>query len=136
MVGQKVATVDIPSIINETFKAKFSIAEKISWSLDYDNFKAEFKVGKADFAATFDREGKWLKTESFLKPSELPKSIKDLLAKEFGELSAYKLDDVEKVETVDNVILYEMKVDKGELRYDISISEKGDILKKEVSEGR
>lgn len=130
IVAQKISSTDVPAIVAETFKSKFSIAEKVNWSLDYDKYKAEFKVSKSQYSATFDKDGKWLKTETYLKPSDLPKSAKENLTKEFGELSDYKIEDPEKVETKDG-INYEMEVRKGELTYRIVISEKGEILSKE-----
>lgn len=130
VTAQKISSSDVPAVVAETFKSKFSIAEKINWSLDYDKYKAEFKVSKSQYSATFDKDGKWLKTETYLKPSDLPKSAKENLTKEFGELSDYKIEDPEKVETKDG-INYEMEVRKGELTYRIVISEKGEILSKE-----
>lgn len=130
ITAQKISSTDVPPVVAETFKSKFSIAEKVNWSLDYDKYKAEFKVSKSQYSATFDKDGKWLKTETYLKPSDLPKSAKENLTKEFGELSDYKIEDPEKVETKDG-INYEMEVRKGELTYRIVISEKGEILSKE-----
>lgn len=128
--AQKISSSDVPAPVNETFKTKFSIAEKVNWSLDYDKYKAEFKVSKSQYAATFDKDGKWLKTETFLKPSDLPKAIKEKLTKEFGELSDYKIEDPEKVETNEG-INYEMEVIKGDSTYKMIISEKGEIVSKE-----
>lgn len=130
IVAQKISGSDVPASVNETFKLKFSIAEKVNWSLDYDNYKAEFKVSKSEYTATFDKDGKWLKTETFLKPSDLPKVVKENLAKEFGELSDYKIEDPEKIESKDSVT-YEMEIIKGDSTYKMVISEKGEIVSKE-----
>ncbi|OFY85320.1 MAG: hypothetical protein A3F72_15170 [Bacteroidetes bacterium RIFCSPLOWO2_12_FULL_35_15] len=130
IVAQKISSTDVPTVVAETFKSKFSIAEKVNWNLDYDKYKAEFKVSKSQYSATFDKDGKWLKTETYLKPSDLPKLAKENLTKEFGELSDYKIEDPEKVETNDG-IKYEMEVRKGELTYRIVVSEKGEIISKE-----
>jgi hypothetical protein len=130
IVAQKISSSDVPAPVNETFKSKFSIAEKVIWSLDYDKYKAEFNVSKFEYTATFSQDGKWLKTETFLKSSELPKVIKEKLAKEYGELSDYKIEDPEKVETSDSVT-YEMEVIKGDSTYKMVISENGEIISKE-----
>ncbi len=130
IVAQKISSSDVPAPVNEIFKSKFSIAEKVTWSLDYDKYKAEFNVSKFEYTVTFSQEGKWLKTETFLKSSELPKVIKEKLAKEYGELSDYKIEDPEKVETSDS-ITYEMEVIKGDSTYKMIISENGEIISKE-----
>ncbi|MGQ0829425.1 MAG: PepSY-like domain-containing protein, partial [Bacteroidota bacterium] len=108
----------------------FSIAEKVSWAVDDDDYKADFKVSKVDFTATFDKTGKWLMTEKFIKQSELPKLVRDSVTKEFGQLSGYTYEDIERVETEKNIV-YEMDIKKGELSYIFIISEKGEILKVE-----
>ncbi|MGZ4034366.1 MAG: hypothetical protein ACXVP4_05840, partial [Bacteroidia bacterium] len=60
--SQKISKDNIPASVSDAFKAKFSIAEKTEWEMDYDNYQADFTVGNADFSATFDKDGKWLKT--------------------------------------------------------------------------
>ena len=67
--SQKVSKENVPAAVIETFKARFSIADKTEWEMDYDNYQSNFTIGNADFSATFDKDGKWLKTESFIKAS-------------------------------------------------------------------
>lgn len=129
--SQKVATENIPAPVLTTFKAMFSIAEKTSWELQYENYEADFKVGKTEFSAVFDKDGKWLETQTYMKPSELPKPVKDMLIKEFGELSGYKIEEAEKIETFDKGIQYELKIEKGEIDYEMTFSEAGALIRKE-----
>ncbi|MBA3706384.1 MAG: PepSY-like domain-containing protein [Bacteroidetes bacterium] len=131
--AQRVTIDNIPDEVSIAFKAKFSIAEKTSWAIDEDNYKADFKVSKAIFTATFDKGGKWLMTEKFIKSSDLPKSVREAVTKEFGQLSGYTYLDVEKVETEKRVV-YEMDIKKGEGNYKVVVSEKGEILTKEAKE--
>ena len=63
------------------------------------------------------------------KSSDLPKAVKETLAKKYGEvLSAYKLDDVEKVET-EKTTKYTMDVIKGEETFELEIDDQGRISK-------
>lgn len=128
--AQKISADNVPAAVTAAFKAKFSIAEKTSWEIDYDNYEAEFKVGKSNFSAIFDKDGKWLKTTTYTKPSELPKVIKDSLSKVFGEHSGYKIEEAAKVETA-SAVTYEMEIEKGEVSYNIVLSEKGEMIKRE-----
>jgi hypothetical protein len=105
------------------------MAEKTKWEMDYDNYEAEFSIGKASYSALFSKEGAWMGTETLLKASELPKAIKDALSKEFGELSAYKVETSEKVETPATT-RFELLVVKGEKRYEMFFTEKGEIIDK------
>ena len=131
--AQRVTVDNVPDAVNTAFKAKFPAAEKVSWAIDDDNYQADFKISKADFTGTFDRSGKWLMTEKYIKESDLPKSVRDAVTKEFGQLSGYTYEDVEKVET-EKGVNYEMDIKKGELAYKMVVSEKGEIVKKEEKE--
>ena len=132
MNAQKITADNVPSSVTTAFKAKFSIAEKTTWELEYDNYQADFSVGKVDFSALFDKDGKWLETVTYIKPSDLPKAVKETLGKKYGEvLSAYKLDDVEKVET-EKTTKYTMDVIKGEETFELEIDSEGRISKDAV----
>lgn len=130
MNAQKITADNVPSSVTTAFKAKFSIAEKTTWEMDYDNYEADFTVGKTDFSAKFDKDGKWLETDTYLKPSELPKIVKETLSKKYGELSGYKIDEAMKVEK-EKEMTYEMVVIKGENTYDVEFSEDGEMTKEE-----
>ncbi len=129
--AQKISSDNLPQEVITAFKAKFSIAEKTNWEMDYDNYQANFSVGKSDFSAKFDKEGKWIETDTYLKPSELPKEIKDALAQKYGEvLSAYKIDDAMKVEKEKETI-YSMEVKRGENTYVVEFDQEGEMTKED-----
>ncbi|MBL0329290.1 MAG: PepSY-like domain-containing protein [Bacteroidetes bacterium] len=127
--AQKIATENVPTPVTTAFKAKFSIAEKTAWEMDYDNYVADFSVGKTNFSAKFDKEGKWIETVTYVKSSELPKAIKESLSKKYGELSAYKIEDARKIEKEKETI-YEMEIIKVKTRLMWSLTMKGKWLKK------
>ncbi len=130
-VAQKISADNVPAAVITAFKAKFSIAEKTSWEIDYDNYEADFTVGKTDFSAKFDKDGKWLETLTYLKPSELPKEIKEALSKKYGDiLSAYKIDDAKKIEKEKETI-YTMEITKGENVYDVEFDHEWVMVKEE-----
>ncbi len=128
--AQKITKENLPPSVAAAFKAKFSIAEKTTWEMDYDKYEAEFTVGKGEFSATFDKEGKWLETETYLKPSDLPKAIKEKLSKKYGELSGYKIEEAVKAET-EKETTYEVDIKRGEIFYELTFDEKGQLLREE-----
>ncbi len=133
--AQKISVDNVPAAVISAFKAKFSIAEKTTWELDYDNYEADFIVGKTDFSSKFDKDGKWLETTTYLKPSELPKEIKEALSKKYGEiLSAYKIEDAKKVEKEKETI-YTMEITKGENVYDVEFDNEWEMVKEEKKSG-
>ena len=129
--AQKIASENVPSVVIAAFKTKFSIAEKTTWEMDYDNYQADFTVGKSEFSSKFDKEGKWLETETYLKASELPKSVKDALSKKYGELSAYKVEAPMKVEK-EKSTTYAMEIIKGENTYELVFDESGELLEDDI----
>lgn len=131
ITAQKISSENVPAAVTTAFKAKFSIAEKTTWEMDYDNFEADFTVGKSYFSATFDKDGKWLGTETFLKVSELPKVIREALSKKYGELSAYKVTEAIKVEK-EKGTTYSLEVVKGENTYDLLFDEAGELLEDDL----
>jgi Putative beta-lactamase-inhibitor-like, PepSY-like len=131
--AQKISTDNVPPAATSAFAAKFPKATAVTWEMDYENYEADFKLEKIEMAAKFDKEGKWLETETPIKSTELPKAAKDAIKNEYGELSELKLTDCEKLESPSG-ISYEVTVSKGENHYDLEISDKGNIHKKEKAE--
>lgn len=131
ITAQKISSENVPAAVANAFKTKFSIAEKTTWEMDYDNFEADFTVGKSYFSATFDKDGKWLGTETFLKVSELPKVIREALSKKYGELSAYKVTEAIKVEK-EKGTTYSLEIVKGENTYDLLFDEAGELLEDDL----
>ena len=130
MNAQKITADNVPQSVTTAFNTRFSIAEKTTWELDYDNYEAGFTVGKTAFSAKFDKDGKWLETDTYLKPSELPKIIRESLLKKYGELSGYKVEDAMKVEKEKETI-YAMDIIRGENTYDVEFDIDGEITKED-----
>lgn len=128
--AQKISVDIVPAAVVDAFKGRFSIAEKTNWEIDYDKYEAHFVVGKTDFTAKFDKDGKWLETDTYMKPSELPRLIREEVSKKYGDLSAYKIEEAEKIEK-EKEITYLLLVKKGEDVYDLEFDEKGELLSDE-----
>lgn len=128
--AQKISDDNVPQSVVSAFKAKFSIAEKTTWEMDYDNYEADFTVGKSVFSAKFDKEGKWLETRTYMKQSDLPKIIKETLLKKYGELSGYKVEEIVKVEKEKETV-YLMDIIKGENTFDVEFDSEGEMIKED-----
>ncbi len=128
--AQKIDNENVPSSVLASFKAKFPIANKVTWEMDYDKYEVEFTVSKVEFSATFDKDGKWLETETYLKITDLPKPIKESLTKKYGELSGYKIEEGVKAEK-EKETTYELEIKRGESLYELIFDENGKLLKEE-----
>jgi hypothetical protein len=127
--AQKLRESEVPVNVKNAFTKSFPDVKKVEWSKESDSeFEAEFKNGGLEQATNFDTSGNWIVTETEIKKSKLPAAVQASLKKEFA---GYKIEEVEKVETPDKGMFYEVKVEKRELTYSVQISADGKILKKE-----
>ncbi len=120
----------VPLAAKTSFAAKFPAAQKVKWSVEKPGeFEAEFIRNKVETSALFDTKGNLLETETEVRESELPQGVKIALSKDFA---GYKLDEIEKATDSNGSVLYEMEVDKGKDKYEISFDVNGKLLKKEA----
>jgi hypothetical protein len=125
--AQKIEGNNLPAIVSDSFKTKFATAEKIEWEMDYENYEATFKINKIDITAKFDKDGKWMETETPVNHSNLPAGVKVCLSHQFD---IYKENEIEKVEKPDGVN-YEFKITCNGLEYEVVIAEKGELISKD-----
>lgn len=128
--AQKLKNSEVPTAVKQAFAKNFPSAKEVKWSKeDATEFEAEFKSGATEKSANFDQSGKWVVTETEIKKSDLPQAVQAAVAKEFA---GYKMDEIEKVEKPDNVVLYEMELEKNKVTYEVQFDANGKVIKKEV----
>lgn len=128
--AQKLKDSEVPTAVKQAFAKNFPSAKEVKWSKeDGTEFEAEFKSGATEKSANFDQSGKWVVTETEIKKSDLPQAVQAAVTKEFA---GYKMDEIEKVEKPDNVVLYEMELEKNKVTYEVQFDANGKVIKKEV----
>ena len=116
----------VPTAVNDAFAKQFAKGKDVEWSLEKaDVYEAEFMLDKTGMSALFDTKGTLLETETSVMESDLPKIVKDSLAKDFA---GYTLFEIEKVEAK-GVVSYEMEVKKAAV---LSFDTKGKLVKNEI----
>lgn len=124
----------IPTAVMNAFKAKFPKVVKPTWEVEKaDEYEAEFTVNGTAQSAKFDKTGKWLKTETDIKTSELPKAVTQSVAKHF---TAFKITEASKVESAKYGNGYEVEIMKAKELYDVLLNAKGEVLHKEAETAR
>src|SRR6185436_9933151 len=83
--AQEIKADKIPSAVSSAFKSKFPAATKTDWEMEDGNYEAEFKMNGEEMSANFDKEGKWIETETEIKVSALPGLVSAALKKEFPD---------------------------------------------------
>lgn len=119
----------IPATAKGGFAAKFPSAQKAKWSIEKPGeFEVEYVLSGVESSALFDAEGNLLETETEIKESELPATVKATLARDF---KGYKLDEIEKVTDAKGIITFEMEAAKGKEKLEISFDTTGKLVSKE-----
>lgn len=121
---------DVPQKVKDAFSKKFPTAQKVKWDKEKNNeWEAEFKMNGKEYSANFSSEGEWKETESEIKTTELPASVKKTLETEFA---GYKIEEAELAETLQGTF-YEVEVEKDKKEFEVVLSKDGKVIKKEES---
>lgn len=126
-IAQKVSASKVPQAVTKTFKSKFPAASSIKWELENADYEANFKINGKEMSANFDKMGTWLETETEIKVSALPASVRATLSKEFA---GFKIEEASQIESAKNGSCYEAEVEKGKESYDVLFSADGKFLSK------
>ncbi len=131
--AQKIKEQDVPAPVRQEFKRLYPNAALDKWEMEEGNlYEAEFKLGKEEKEALFDKEGKLVKTEVKLASiQDLPILVLERLKKEFP---GYRYEEPEKAETADGKILYEVEAEKGNEEYELLFDDKGTLIEKKAEE--
>ena len=113
--------------VRAEFNSMYPSARDVEWEPDFGNWKVSFETGNAtnvrDHEAWYDVNGNWLRTETDILPSEMPKAVMDALeASEYA--SPYlQIDDVDFVETPEgDFYQVDVKVAGVEISLDVTVS--------------
>lgn len=106
---------------------KYPQATKVEWEQKQGYFSAEFRENGMETEAWFDKNGKWLMTETKLKYNMLPQAIRTNF--EAGIYSKWKKDGIDKIERSGMQPVYIIEVEKEGQDTDLYYSEKGILVK-------
>ncbi len=127
-IAQDVAERDVPSVVLNALRSKYSNAIKVEWELQNDLYKAEFEIGSRDHDVWIDRNGTIVKHKEEFPQRELPQAIMQKLQSEFA---GYKIDDAEKIEEGGN-IYYEVELDGRRDERKILFTSEGDVRENNI----
>ena len=123
--GQNIPTVDVPSLVLNTFKARFTSAVDIEWEKKKDHYEADFEIGTADHEVQINPAGNILLHKQQISILDLPKVITDQITSKFKD---FKLDEADKLEK-DGKIYYQVELDKGFTEKKMVFAENGEETK-------
>jgi len=95
--------------------------------MDLKDYKVSFKDKGTGMYANYNSRGEWLRTETIMIESDLPKEVLTSAATNFV---GFVITEITRIEGPDNVTNYEMNLKKGTEGYQVKFAPKGEILKK------
>jgi hypothetical protein len=117
---EKVHLLQIPDSVQTSFGSRYPGVVDVKWeSADDNGFIAVFSTGQHLTRAHFESTGTWNKTETELKPSEIPLVIMETIKNAFGGSKIFKSVKVES--------------NSGELTYILSLKRRNKIKEVEFS---
>jgi hypothetical protein len=116
--------------VRSEFNKMYPGARDVEWEPEFGNWVVSFETGKVpnvkEHEAWYDVSGNWLRTETDVRESDLPKAVRDALeASEYA--SPYlKIDDIDFVETPDGDF-YQVDVEVAGVEISLDVTTDGVI---------
>ena len=131
-VGTKAQFRSVPSVVTDSFKARYPSASAVSWSdkMLAGGFQASFTDGKDKFEARFGNKGDWQWSTKRITKDELPSGVKDGLAKSKYAGTEWEVKTVTMKFLPGNTVQYLLSVAKGDFnKKNLTFSSEGQLLK-------
>lgn len=115
-----------PESVSQAFQKKYPGENDPDWEVDaHGNYEAHFKKKGEKYRADFNPHGSWIETENSIKKKNLPKSIKEIIKKDYAD---YEITEVEHVDHATKGIFYDVEFKQKGKNKDVMFTEDGTIL--------
>ncbi|MEZ4927457.1 MAG: hypothetical protein R3A50_14355 [Saprospiraceae bacterium] len=101
-----------PKAVMYSFEQHYPTVKEFSWKLEKDKYAASFRLNDRNMSCLFDSSGLVLETETEISFNELPDAYKSGLDKA-------RVLKVERSETVQGTIYYEVETIDGAIHYEV-----------------
>ncbi len=131
--AQKLSADKVPAAVIAAFNSKMPSATNVSWEKENTSeYEANFKLGKAESSAKFDKDGKWLETETEVPVASLPAAVSSAVATQYA---GYKIKEAEEVETPDKGRFYELELSKSGQVTEVRLTADGKVVSSAKEKG-
>lgn len=121
---------DLNSVSPELQKAlieKYPGATRIEWEVEAGYYVADFYDNTYETSAWFLPDGTWHQTETDLPYTALPELVQASIQKDY---SAWRVDDVDKIERKEAEIVYAIEIEKDKQEKHLRYSAEGVLITK------
>jgi hypothetical protein len=115
LAAQSIKQNEVPAAVTHTFSFVYPDATRVSWQMQQDQFRADFRNDKKLTRAVFSGEGSLVWTKTEIKASALPKQALGFLIKDEPDT---KIQEASIMEDDNGVITFKAVVDKTEFVFD------------------
>jgi hypothetical protein len=135
-------TAKVPAKTRESFQKKYPQATNVKWEdrksandendpeMDEPDHKVWFHWQGSEHQSGYDKEGNWVKTTNEISdPASLPAAVNSSIKRSY---SGYTVKSVTKEDDKDG-ISYEVKLEKGDEKLKVELSEDGRVIKSKKS---
>lgn len=118
----------IPSVVTDSFHARFPDAKEVSWKSTLSDFQANFTLNGIRILVKFNSEGYLQELQSKLEMKDLPFEVKDGFNK--SKYTGWELRGIMKIKQREEPVLYRFLVKKNSLqRLYLYFSTDGKLMK-------
>jgi hypothetical protein len=116
---------EISPLAESALQEKYPNAQNVEWEkVAKGQYQADFTLNGTEMAVTFDANGGWLETETKLKNKDLPKPVKDYLAKTYPKGDITEVALLEKPTLKEGI--YRIEIENNGKDFDLLINQKGE----------
>lgn len=117
----------VPSVVQTAFANAYPTAQNAKWEKDEKDYEVAFTMDQKTLELKYNAQGTLLEKEEKMEVKELPAGVQNTLNKEFGDYSVKEAEQVDR----SGVVTYEVVVQKGKAKYELTLEPSGKLLKKE-----
>lgn len=118
---------NVPTSVQTAFANAYPNAQNAKWEKDKKDYEVAFTMDQKTLELKYNAQGTLLEKEEKMDAHALPEGVRGTLDKDFA---GYTVKEAEQVERL-GVITYEVVVQEGKAKYELTLEPSGKLIKKE-----
>ncbi len=124
----------LPSVVTDSFKAKYPSAAQVSWSDKLSYWQVSFYLGSDELTAKFKNTGEWQSALKKIAQTSLPAEVQDGFSKSLYADGDWRVSTVQVLYLPGDVVQYTVQVEKSQLqRKNLLFNSNGRLIKENAA---
>jgi len=116
---------NVPEKVKASFDRKFPKAENVKWSLDDEDYSAEFKIDSLNYFAGFSEDGKWTETGTSVTVENLPEAVLRVIK---NNIKDNEVKNIYSVEDSEGQVYFEVDILKDGKTVELYYNKDGSVV--------